>query len=324
MRTLVVLAVGILALATPTAAKRLHLAKPPGALQMRMTPFVIPAETDLEGCDYAVTPNGKPIDVSAFELHATAGTHHFVVWEYLGKDSDPADFWNGIAYSAGCIGLGPQDGFSTTANLFGMQSANARVEFPPGIAVRLEPHAAVYSNLHLHNYKSEPVKGQAVFNFIRAKKGTVKHHAQNLTVGSFNIDVPAHGTASITGEWHSPGDLHIVQLSTHQHHRGTGVSIHHIDAAGNDLGELVLTRSWEHPTVRWFPEAMQLPAGEGLRFTCAWENPDDHAVHFGVTAEDEMCFVTGYFYLDDDSAKATGPGCIPQGAGLECFVPAAP
>jgi len=34
-----------------------------------------------------------------------------------------------------------------------------------------------------------------------------------------------------------------------------------------------------------------------------------------------MCFVTGYFYLDDDDAKVTGPGCFPQGAGLQCFVP---
>jgi hypothetical protein len=188
----------------------------------------------------------------------------------------------------------------------------------------LEPHAVIYANLHHHNYKTKPVKAQGVFNFIPAKKGTVKHHAQNLTVGALNFSVPAHGTASITGEWHTPGKLHIVQVSTHQHRRGTGVSVHRVAADGSDLGELVLTRSWEHPTVRWFPDALELQAGEGLRFTCAWENPDDHAVRFGVTSEDEMCFVTGYFYLDDDSAQAKGPGCLPQGAGLECFVVAAP
>ena len=38
------------------------------------------------------------------------------------------------------------------------------------------------------------------------------------------------------------------------------------------------------------------------------------------TTEDEMCFVTGYFYPDDESVPVTGPGCVPQGAGLECFV----
>ena len=69
---------------------------------------------------------------------------------------------------------------------------------------------------------------------------------------------------------------------------------------------------------------MRLQAGEGFRFTCSWQNPDDHPVYFGVTSEDEMCFVTGYFYPDDDGATVTGPGCAPQGAGLECFVPKTP
>jgi hypothetical protein len=148
----------------------------------------------------------------------------------------------------------------------------------------------------------------------------VKHHAQNLVVGTINFEIPPKGTGSVTAEWRAPANLHIVNLSTHQHRRGTRVAVSRIDAAGNDMGDLVLSTRWEHPTVRWFPEAMDLPAGEGFRFTCDWSNPDDHAVRFGVTSEDEMCFVTGYFYLDDDDATVTGPGCFPQGSGLQCFV----
>ena len=102
---------------------------------------------------------------------------------------------------------------------------------------------------------------------------------------------------------------------------GTLVRVHHIDAAGNDMGELVVSDDWEHPSVQWFPQALRLGAGEGIRFTCEWSNPDDHPVHFGVTTEDEMCFVGVYFYPDDETMPVTGPGCLPQGAGLECFVP---
>jgi len=72
--------------------------------------------------------------------------------------------------------------------------------------------------------------------------------------------------------------------------------------------------------VQWYAPAMRLGPGEGVRFTCDWHNPDDHAVRFGPTTDDEMCFVTGYFYPNDESAPVTGTGCIPQGAGLECFV----
>src|SRR5262249_43323297 len=144
------------------ASMRLH--KPPRGFQMRITPFTIPPGGDREACEVAVTPNKHPMDVSAFELKATAGTHHFVVWEYLGDDRDPADFWQGLAYVPGCPGLGPQNG-TNNANLFGMLSGHVKFHMPKGIAVRLQPHAIVYPNLPFHNYSTEPVSGEAVFNF---------------------------------------------------------------------------------------------------------------------------------------------------------------
>ena len=311
------------AIATP-AAPKLHLHKPARGFQMRMESFVVQPSGDREGCEHMVTPNRRPMDVAGFELKTTPGTHHFVVWDYLGKDQNPADFWTGIEYSTACIGLGPQDGVVTTANLFGMLSGHVRFQFPQGVAVALQPHANVYANLHYHNYGATPVTTDAVFNFIPARKGTVKHHAQAFTVGTTQIDIPANGTSSVTGQWHAPAELNLVSISTHQHHRGTDVLVHMIDAAGNDMGELVDSPDWEHPSVHWFQQAMRLQAGEGFRFTCSWQNPDDHSVHFGVTTEDEMCFVTGYFYPDDDAATVTGPGCLPQGAGLQCFVPKIP
>jgi len=319
-----VIGVACLALGVRAPAARMHLHKPARGFQMRITPFTIPPNGDREGCEFAVAPNKKAMDVSAFELKATPGTHHFVVWEYLGDDRNPADFWQGIAFVRGCTGLGPQNG-ANNADLFGMLSGHVKFHMPKGIAVRLRPHAIVYPNLHFHNYSTEPVSGEAVFNFIPARKGTIRHHAQAFTVGSLQIDVPAHGTATLTGEWHTNTPLNFVQVSTHQHRRGTGVTVDKVDAGGNDMGEVVSTTDWEHPTVRWFAEGTsRLNAGEGLRFTCAWNNPDDHAVHFGPTSEDEMCFVTGYFYPDDDDAVVKGPGCLPQGAGLLCFAPKQP
>jgi hypothetical protein len=308
-----------LALVAPASAT-IHLHRVKHAVQMRMTPVPIPANGEREVCEYRTTPNKKPMDVAAFELATTPGTHHFVLWEYLGKDTDPKDFWKGAVDAPGCIGIGPQDGFATTANLFGMLSADARVPFPPGVAVRLPAHAIVYEDLHLHNYHAHPIRGQAVFNLIPAKPGTVRHHAQSIVVGSFDIHIPPLSHAALTGEWHTPNALNLVQISTHQHHRGTRVTVDRVDPQGNDLGPLVVSTQWDHPSVRWFPEILRIPAGEGIRFTCEWQNDDDHPVTFGVTTDDEMCFVDGYFYPDVDGAHLTGPGCAPQGAGLECFV----
>ena len=323
MRATWFVALAWLTLATSADAKRLHLRKPRHGFQTRMTSFVVQPGVDREGCEYVVTPNRRPMDVTAFELKVTPGTHHFVLWEYLGKDHSPADFWTGIQYATACTGLGPRDSFVSNANLFGMVTTK-QIRFPPGVAVRLEPHAIVYPNLHFHNYTAAPITTQAVFNLIPARPGSVKHHAQTIVVGSLNIKIPAQGSASLTGEWRAPANINLVQISTHQHHRGTRMTVHQIDVAGNDVGELVTSPDWEHPAVRWYYTAKTIHAGEGLRFTCEWSNPDDHPVHFGVTTEDEMCFVGGYFYPDDDGARVSGPGCQPQGSGLECFVPGLP
>ncbi len=287
-------ALACLAITTSVDARRLPLRKPRHGFQMRMTSFVVQPGDDREGCEYAVAPNRRPMDVAGFELNVTPGTHHFVLWEYLGKHQSSSDFWTGIQYAPGYIGLGPRDALVSNANLFGMVSAaTKRIRFPPGVAVRLEPHAIIYPNLHFHNYTEAPITAQAVFNLIPARPGRVKHHAQAFTVGSRDISIPARGTASLTGEWHTPVDIHLVQISTHQHRRGTRMSVHQIDANGNDVGELVTSPDWEHPRVNWFTLAKPLHAGDGVRFTCEWSNPDDHPVHFGVTTEDEMCFVGG-------------------------------
>ena len=80
MRMIWAATLACLALGSTADAKRMHLHKPRHGFQMRMTPFVIPPGTDREGCEYRTTPNRKAMDVAAFELRATPGTHHFVVW----------------------------------------------------------------------------------------------------------------------------------------------------------------------------------------------------------------------------------------------------
>src|SRR5262249_37773461 len=129
MRTLL-LAFACLSIGAVATAGRLHLHKPARGFQMRMESFVVPPSADREGCGHLVTPNRKPMDVAAFDLKATPGTHHFVVWDYMGEDQNPGDFWTGIAYSTACVGLGPQDR-AAPADLFGMLAGNSRFRFPP-------------------------------------------------------------------------------------------------------------------------------------------------------------------------------------------------
>src|SRR2546428_300888 len=82
--------------------------------------------------------------LAVFALNMTRGAPHFALWEYLGKYHDPADFPRGLVDAPGCVGVGPRDNFLANANLFGMQTSRARLRFPPGVAVRIEPNAPVF------------------------------------------------------------------------------------------------------------------------------------------------------------------------------------
>lgn len=299
----------LLAFVVPGLAARVRLHRPHRGFQMRMGRFTVPPAHEREVCEFRELPNSKATDVQAFEMAQSPGSHHFVIWAYVGDHHDAAAFPHGIVDAPGCTGLGPD--FFARANLFGMQIPKGGVAFPPGVAVRIEPHQFVFLNSHYINQSpTKPLVPSIVFNLITAKPGTVKHHAESIILGNYAIEVPPHGTASLTSEWHAPVDLNVIQLSTHQHKRGTGVTI---DAMvdGVDAGQLFRNTNWAEPRDYNPPAPIRVKAGDGFRFTCEWKNDDDYPVRFGVTTNDEMCFMTGFYYVDDESQPVPrGPGCL--------------
>ena len=305
-------------LAVPGSAGRVHLRHPPRGFQMRMGKFTVPPATEREVCEYRTFPNDKAMDVQQFEFKMNAGTHHFALWAYFGGDRNAADFPRGIVEAPGCIGLGPRDSFQR-ALLGGAPNTHELSRFPPGIAVRLEPHQPVFLNSHYINASlTDSLTPDILFNVIPAKKGSVLHHAENLTVGAYDIHIPAHSAASTTAEWVVPYDLNVIQLSSHEHKRGTKVTIN-LTAGGQNMGQIFENDDWDHPYEYWTPTPLHLRQGDVFRFTCNWTNNDDHPVTFGVTTDDEMCFMTGYYYRDDEATPPpSAPGCFLQDHGLLC------
>ncbi len=290
---------------------------------MRMGKFTIPPASEREVCQFRTMPNRKEFDAQSFEFAMTPGSHHFALWAYDG-DHTEADFPRAIVDSTACIGLGPTDSFNK-ALLGGAQSPRVTTRFPPGIAVRLQPHQPVFLNSHYINGSlTQPLTPSVVFNVTRARPGSVRHHAEQMTIGAFQIDIPPHGTASATAEWIVPFDLNVIQLSSHQHKRGIRFTIDRM-AAGQDVGQMYENDDWHHPNEYWPTTPIRVPAGDGFRFTCEWKNDDDYPVHFGVTTNDEMCFMVGYYYRDDESVPPPpAPNCLHETGGLLCVATQVP
>lgn len=304
------------------AGARSSLKKPKRGFQTRVPAFTIQPQEDWEGCLYGELSNKKPIDISGFELAMPAGAHHFVLWKYDGQKDEAPRSWT---LSPGCTGQTGGGSFVPN-NLFGMQTPNGRVRFPEGVAVRIGKHQPVLFNPHMKNFTTAPETPDVRFNIIPAKPGSVKHLAESLTVGNGDMHIPAGKNQRLEFDWIVPGDMYIVQLSTHQHSLGTATKVDLYDAEGGAMMENVITNdSWEHP-VEWWPEVPRLVTkGQVLHTTCEWHNDRDHDVTFGVETTDEMCFLTGYFYkadLTQPLPACTHCSCVRPEDGLLCFAPA--
>jgi hypothetical protein len=70
-------------------------------------------------------------------------------------------------------------------------------------------------------------------------------------------------------------------------------------AGGARNGEIVYTSTdWEHPNIINYPTPILLNAGEGLTSEITYNNTTSRIVSFGLTSEDEMGIIFGYYYED--------------------------
>ena len=305
----------VLALAAGAAAKP-YLRKPKRGFQMRVGEFTVQPGEDLEVCEYRRLPNRKPVDVSGFDLRMPPGAHHFVIWAYGGNVEDDARFPPGPVESVGCTGVSPDE--IAPQVLIPLQNPNTRFSFPPGIALRLEPHEQVWLNPHMKNPGTEAIQPDVRFNFRLAKRGSVKHYAEGLIAGNMTgINVPAGGDQTLTAEWTAPFGMTLIAYSTHQHRLGTYANIEQVAANGTRT-LLYETTDWQHARPTWPSPPLHLARGDRMRITCMWHNTDAKAVRFGPETTDEMCFILGFYYRDDDTPPAASPQCLSAKRGLLC------
>ena len=84
-----------------------------------------------------------------------------------------------------------------------------------------------------------------------------------------------------------------VAASTYLVKTGDNVRIN----GGTRSGEIVFeTNSWSSPDIVNFAVPIQLRAGEGLRSEITWNNTTSSTIRFGLTSQDEMGIIYGYYW----------------------------
>ena len=307
---------------------------PPGqGYQLHLPPFKIDPGTERE-IFYATEiqdANGQPVEGDIFinkvEIFYPSGSHHFILYRLTEEGLE-----RGIRETAVVPGIGvnpadmnkyreldtenpqaPALGHFGIDRLFvvGTQTDDTVFDFPDGVALRLPGNTVYDLNSHYINLLGDEVLlGETYVNLWTIPEEEVRYEAVEIFVSNREINVPPGVTRVAKMDWlivdelerrgHAPDTaVNVFLLTSHMHRHGELFEINKIST-----GEL-LHRSvaYDDAPITLYDPRVKLESDDGLTFYCTHNNYDtDAPLRFGLSSEDEMCIIFGYYYIPTESA----------------------
>ena len=298
--------------------------------QLHLPPFKIEPGTEREV--YYTTQikdeNGNPVEddifISRVEIFYPAGSHHFIMYRMTEEGLAKGILNNGIIPD---VAVNPEDTFRELDTddpdpvfgifggdrlfVVGTQTDDTLFQFPEGVGLRL-PGDTVYDlNSHYINLLGdETLIGETYVNIYTIPEEEVKYEAIEIFVSNRAINVPPGRTRVAKLTWytedelerrgHDPGtELYVFLLTSHMHRHGELFEI--FQKSTGDL--LHRSIAYDDAPIDLYDPVLRLDADDGLKFQCTHNNYDtNEPLTFGLTSEDEMCIIFGYYYIPTESA----------------------
>ncbi len=155
---------------------------------------------------------------------------------------------------------------------------------------------------HLLNYAPNPVETQIRLAIYTIPPEEVEVKLTPFRLNYSDLQIPANSVSEFTGECdvdaqfqkllNQPLDLQLYFALPHYHTLGTAfrLSIFGGDRDGESIFEL---DGYGDPFGYMFDPPIDLSGSKGLRFTCAYDNPRDKVVQYGI-GDQEMCVMLGF------------------------------
>jgi Copper type II ascorbate-dependent monooxygenase, C-terminal domain len=241
-------------------------------------------------------PNNSDVFVNRFKLKGRNNSHHFVLYAFQNPSllpplNDLRDLRN-------------PDGSLVTSTLFYMQNhiflaggtdVNTDYTFPPGVAMRFPAAFPVDLNAHYFNKSNLIIKGENYINFYTVPQASVINEAKTLNLNNTDITIAPGERKTIIKTFTFSSITRVLMLTSHNHQLGEKFIIK--IAGGTRNGEVVYeSTDWQHPLIKNFDTPIQLQPGHGLTSEVTYFNNTSKTVKFGLTSEDEMNIIFGYYY----------------------------
>ncbi len=272
---------------------------PPAAadgFQLKIDSFTVNSNTEREVFVRRNTTNTSAVYVNKFVLRGRPNSHHFVLYGFQNTTTLPAvnalrDLYN----SDGTINANTFIHMQNHIFLGGGTDVNATYTFPTGVALKIPANTSLDLNAHYFNKQTTGLTGENFINLYTVPQAAVVKEAKSINFANLNFSIPANQRKTITTNFTFANAVTVIMLSSHFHKMGEKFVIKILGGPRN--GETVYENTdWQHPLALNLTAPIQLNAGEGLTSVVTYNNTSNKTVSFGLTSEDEMNIIFGYYY----------------------------
>ena len=274
-------------------------APPAKGVQLHVARFNVAPRFERELFVYRRLGNAAPMYVNRVDISMRANSHHFVIYSFQADIPTtivpPFDSIRDIRRADGSLDFLAMRPMGFHSFFGGSMTARTSWQLPPGVALRLPAGSALDLNAHYVNRTDAQLPGEVYANLFAVDSADVTNVAQSLFLSNTSIVLPPGQRTTLSKTFTFSQDVRLFSLSSHMHERGERFVIR--INGGTRSGEVVFeTNSWSSPDIVNFAVPIQLRAGEGLRSEITWNNTTSNTIRFGLTSQDEMGIIYGYYW----------------------------
>ncbi len=275
------------------------LEPPEAGYQIVTEPFEVPPNSEVDMCSIVrLDPDDDEqiAWVNHMESLSSDNTHHMnvVIGQFSFLDAFVGDGASETAleHEFGTYPCSEMPIMEAGFPIFPSQRDNQEITLPEGVAAPLPlPLVAVFSH-HYLNPHDEPLTINAALNLSTVPADEVEHVGGLLFDDVPDLEVPALSQRSESRTCVVDREVEIALVSTHTHEWASCATMNHYDGETGEVEEepFYVNRLWDQPPILHFqPGTFALQPGDGVHWSCHYENPSDFPIVNNGTAEGEMC-----------------------------------
>ncbi len=266
--------------------------------QVNLSKFQVAANFEREFFVYKSIGNTADVFVNRFEINMRLNSHHLVVYDFNGDI--PALIFpqkeaiRDIRNSDGSLNGVNMLPMGYHVYVIGAQSPYTDFQFPAGVALKVKANAALDFNSHYVNKEPAPIVGEVNVNFHTVAASSVQKEAKTINFANTSITLNPSVRTTLSKTFTVSKSISVITLTSHTHQLGEKFVIKIVGGTRN--GEVVYTSTdWHHPQFNKYDPPILLQPGQGLASEITYNNKKSTTVKWGLTSEDEMGIIFGYY-----------------------------